>query len=157
MLKRVNSKKGIADIVAVTLIILLSTVSVSLMFSYVNGATSSLSPIFNCFYAQTNQIYELTDVCMNTTSSQIVVRVYRSLQDDSTTDVLKITLTRPLENSISYTCGPGTSCHSAEIPEPGENKEFYLSHSYENLATFDEAHLSINGCVLDNIQISPSC
>ena len=128
------NKKGMAEIVQIILIIALSIIAITSVWSYVsdlsNTLESQLSPIVDCVQLQT----KIDSACISS-ENKIEVKISKALTDKIT----KITLAG--DNNFKSSCGE--SCESCYLPESG-TKKIFLENS--NLQEGSKIYLTIDSC-----------
>ncbi|MDP4039866.1 MAG: hypothetical protein Q8P57_04790 [Candidatus Pacearchaeota archaeon] len=145
-LNKTKNKKGIADIVATVLIIALSVVAVSMIFSYLSvyaqNLDSTLSPSISCLEMRTS----ITETCYNSETKNLEVSVDKSVGDN------KISSFTFFTGEETFSCG--LACEGkCNIHESGK-KTFFLALEEKPL----NLKFQINECQnireIDNI---PEC
>lgn len=135
------NKKGLVDVVSTVLIILLSFVSVALLFLVVKEFISQ--PAFspeNCVNTGIRPGIEIQRVCYNPSSDETEVTLKRDVDSSNISS-----LGFKFSNSGNYTnfvCGKG--CGKCFILNAGETNKYYFS-----LKGSDSFTLSVNGCVIE--------
>ena len=145
------NKKAISDIVAVMLIISLSVLAASMLFSYISKSTLTLSPQLNCLQAQANQMLKIENARYDSSSQEVLVSVNRNFKD-SNINFIEFKIIKKDGTTKLYQFGSVTSCTSAAILKAGETKTYYLS-GVGNPENLDSLSVSANSCVLDTKEI----
>ena len=133
--------RGLSNIIAITLIILLTTVAVALLFTSIDKFTNLLSPEFSCLELQVETPITIREACFNQTTQETEITLTRDLQDVFLSEI-DFTL-----DSEQYACGPscGGNCH---ILESGNTKTYYFQSQAAQIT------LSSNNCPLDAQEIT---
>jgi len=153
--KKIN-KKGISEVVAVVLIILISIVAISILFVVVRQQLD-FSPQLSCTELQIKQVFGIKDACLDEASGKVITTLKRSF-DDTQINSIGFTISFANEEKINSICdGPfGLSCGSdCLIPKAGETKKFYLDITGQSNP--ESLLIKANGCVLQNTEILPNC
>ena len=143
-------KKGIGDVVGITLITLLTIVAIGFIWSYVSTVTSSLdsqlSPLPSCIG---NRIS--ATACYNIITSNLEVTMSVPQQINAITFVTTLNA-----NSQTFSCGkPTNQClpGTCVVPSAGQTKIYYIPST----ATPESVNLYVNECsttptIIEHIQ-----
>ena len=129
----IKNKKGLSEIIAIVIFIVLTMISVSLVFASVKTLLEKpevqISPFVSC--TQILQIPpKIGNVIYNEETGDVEVTVKRHSADDYTNS-FDFVLKTPIESN-KYACGP--SCGGVcNIQNPGESKIFYFAVNKENI------------------------
>ena len=124
----------------------------SLLFSYVSKATSTLSPQLNCLQSQAKQIIKIEDAYYDSANQEVLAKIIRDFKEESEINNIEFKITNKDGIVKNYEFGPATSCTSATLPDAGEIKIYYFSNiqAPENL---EEIYISIDSCIIDSKRI----
>jgi hypothetical protein len=132
----IKSKKAIADIVVVTLIIALSVIAVAIVWSYVSAVTSSVETQLSPFSECINHQSKIISVEYNEQEGEAKVSVERAITDEN---IGRFTFNI---DGKTYTCGhTENTCTSCNLQEQG-TKDFYFPLSEKP----SEVSLTIDTC-----------
>jgi hypothetical protein len=145
------NKKALSNIVSTTLLILLSVITVSLVWYFViNTIKPALSPQNSCFDETIKSIIKIESACLNSSSENIEILLSRSF-DNVPLNNLNFIINN-VQSSHSWTCSP--SCGSCPLIEKGETKKYYFdSLNLENSTVFIQS----NNCLLASKEINQLC
>ena len=124
------NKKGISDVIAVT-ILLAMTITSLFLFGYfildLSKETTQLAPAVSCLEMNS----KIESVCYDEEKTELKIELQRGLSDEG----IKFFMfsVEAAGQSDSYYCGEKCEQGSCEIPGKGETKILYL-----NLETFPE-------------------
>ena len=149
--KPAYSKRGLAPIVGVVLLILLAVAGVIVLGGFVLELAKqpSLSPAFSCLDAQTSNAFTLQSACYNSSSQSIRVIVQRS--ESALPANMIFTILSLTGESTSYRCGEG--CGMCMLQLPGETKTYYFNYQGSKP---DSVEVVGAGCSLGQVTIG-SC
>ncbi|MAG27998.1 hypothetical protein CMI47_20930 [Candidatus Pacearchaeota archaeon] len=135
------NKKALSNIVAVSLIILLSIAAISLLSVYVFDIIKSpaLSPEYSCLNLQLEPPIQIQKACYSSETSEIQLTLKRS-SDDLTIDALDFIL-----DNEAWCCG--VDCPNCEILSQDTTKTYYFPE------TSDSISLTFQNCLLDEQEI----
>lgn len=144
------NKKGLAEIVSASLIILVSITAIVLMFGIVSNFTTQLSPEISCSEARINPPVSLIKTCQND-ENKLEVTLDRLTNTPISNLQFRIDSS---SNSVSYGCGQscGISC---SLQDPLEIKKFYLDIT--TIQNPSQLILSVDGCLMATEQNIPPC
>ena len=117
-------KRGIANVVAVGLLILIGIIAIGILWFYIyNSLNPGFSPAFSCFDMQLNPSILITKACYNDDTGDFEIGVRR---DKDKLNIKSLYLVFNSENeSKTYCCGEG--CESCDVLEEGSDKNYYIS------------------------------
>jgi hypothetical protein len=122
----IKNKRALADVVAIVMIIALSIISISIIFSYTKNltetTTSQLAPTINCIQIQTK-----LSACSS--NNEIMATIIPGPDED----INKLIFVTPTN---SFGCGSSNdfSCNSqCQTPEIGQSKSYFIPSTENNL------------------------
>jgi len=141
------NKKGLSEVIAITIIILLGIIAVSAVYVAVYPIID-LSPEISCAELSLTfpQPIEAKKACYNTATSQAELTIFRQ------TDHEIKTINFLFSTGEKFYCGE--DCSNVRIPEEGETQTYYFSLPYSSGMKLT---YGINECPLNNIEVMPSC
>ena len=124
-----KNKKGLSQIIAVVILIMLSMASVSILFPVVRDIASSpekqLAPLVSCLDIQASSP-EIKSAVFDDETGELEIRIEKTAVDDYTTSFDFIVSSN--QDSERFTCGEFI-CDQCVIQNSGETKTFYLKTS----------------------------
>ncbi len=146
------NKKGLADIVAVSLLIMLSVAAVALVFGIVNNLTVGLAPAFECTQNQLNGM-RIESACVNEVEDVVEVVVHRPPRADGA-QTLSFTVNSGTDE-VNYACG-GEVCGSCYVIEELMTNTYYLPiTSLDGSVTL--VSMGVDTCLLGIQESVPAC
>lgn len=144
-------RKGMANILAVLLLILLGIAAVILLGFYIYKTLNNpvLAPAFNCLELQLERKISLQGACYDSEKGDVVLNV-RRLGDGLQVDRIYFVLGLEDGRRKRYCCGG--ECESCDILEDGSSEDYYL----EGEGLEREVALEVFGCEIDEKEIK-SC
>ncbi|MCH7567819.1 MAG: hypothetical protein IIA87_00185 [Nanoarchaeota archaeon] len=153
MQKIKNNKKGIAEVIGVVFIILISIVSAGILYSSINTVTEQLSPAFSCTDIKIQHPTTIEKACYNKETNELEVTIERTITSNIEINSIGF-VTSSDTNSLEFLCG--FSCGgNCVIPDAGETKTYYFD--VEGLTNPKTLIISINDCTLESKEILPAC
>ena len=152
---KIKSKKGLSEVVAVVLLILMSIIAIGIVWTGLLPLFS-LSPEFSCTQAQIEQSLIINNACFNSQTNDVELILSRSISGVIEIDTLEFTITSDSpEGNLNYHCGEGADCDQATVLKKGETRTYFFNIPDRNT---NEAIISINnGCALVSEEIQSSC
>ncbi len=139
------NRRGISNLVAAVVLILVGIVSVTIVFMSLNSFAAKLSPQLSCTELEITNSLRIKSACYNSLSNEIEIVIDRGLQDDLSISRLEFT-----GAGFNWLCGG--ACHSdCTVLDTGSSKKYYLSLEGRNLP--EEVALGVNGCSLVSSKI----
>jgi|GEM_PF-2943009 len=144
------NKRGLAEVVLIVLIIMLSIASITIFSAAFLTPINQLSPEISCTEMKIEQILDLKKACFDSENNQIRVTIERSFDD---IEINKINF-RVASNQIQeeWCCG-GSSCLQCLIQSPGATKTYILPRTFTEEQ--DLLIIETEQCLLDSIEIKP--
>lgn len=152
-MQKIN-RNGISDIVAVSMIILLSVISITLVWNYINLTTLNLSPEISCTKSQINHFFNTQNICYNSQTKDIELTLSRDIKDSSKINLIEFTILYSDNSKDEFYCGQ--DCHGAKILSNGETKKYFfqVGDVSQKLNIYS---LSVDGCLIEQSKIKISC
>ena len=156
MLNRIkNNKKGISQVISLSIFILLVFVSVGILWSSIKPLTLNLSPQFNCQQLQLEPVRPLTinKACFNSGTNNVELTITRSALTNIEFNTIDFTITLSNRENLNYYCG--ADCGNARILGPGETMTYFFGIGSD--AEFQDITVGINNCPLALEKIEKTC
>lgn len=149
---RTMNRKGLANIIAMISLILITTIAaVTVSVSVDNFFASSetqLSSDFSCLDLQSSSVVQIKKACYNAEDGDVELTLERKV---SSLDIPQLDFTINGESSESYSCS--NSCGNCNVLGLGASKTYY----FESEADSGEVIVHVAGCQLDSAEIRGSC
>ena len=141
-----KNKKAISTIIATTIIILISLVAVTMLWSSVKKLTETvtLSPEISCFDTKIAPPITIKSACYNSETQKIETELKRNIED------IKINSMYLLSASNEWQCG--IKCSNCIILKQGETKRYFLDSGQKP----KELTLKIENCIIETKDVG-SC
>ena len=137
------NKKGISEVIATVITILISLVAISLVWVVVNSIINepALAPKFDCLDIQINTPIKIEYACYNLETEEFEVTLGRSLDNYYFEDIEFII------GGEEWFCSD--NCGNCVILKPNSKKTYFFSTTSAENWEFKEAILKINDCILN--------
>ena len=148
-----KNKRGLSDIMAVSLIILVSVTATTFLFMTLNEATLQLEPAANCalLSLEVPKLLTIKEACLLGNEESLSVTLERShTSSDFSTIGFSISGDGP---SAEFICG--STCGYCPIPSPGTLENYNLD--LESMINPEFLTISVDGCAIDSIENFPLC
>jgi len=146
------NKKGLAGVVAMVALILITTASAvivaNFMTSFLGDSEIYYSSATSCLELQSGGTIDITGGCYNSLTGDIEIEIERRV-DNVEVYTLDITLNG---DSVSETYSCGYSCGNCVMPTLGEKKTYYFEQS-----GVKQVIVHTDNCVLDKLDITREC
>ncbi len=149
-----REKNGLSSVVATLLIVLLSIIALTMVYSTVNNIMNSIktSPTLTCSDFQFSSPIEIVSSCYDTDKNEINIQIRRSFSNLEFND-LKFVFTSSSTNNIkTYSCAENIC--GCSILNPGEIKNYRFKQTPEDISSFDRIYLKVNECDLINKEVT---
>ena len=147
-MQNLKTKKAMSEIIAVVLLVGITITAVAIFYQFVLKNTMLLSPAVSCYNIQTNNAFEISKVCYNTTKQELQIGLNRMYSDQISS--LQFTLDHE-GRSESWICKQG--CKSCRILDFGETKTYFIDVPYKAEKIF----LYASGCLAQEITEIDDC
>jgi hypothetical protein len=140
--------KGLADIVAMTLLVLAVVAATYILFSYVNSARTELSPEISCFEIETDFpiSFSESETCINTETNEIQIGLTRKVSSaDLFIGSLDFYLSSDSDSS-EFKCGPSCGGGCLILEATGNTETYYLPLNPETINEEITLNLGVNSC-----------
>jgi hypothetical protein len=147
------NRKGVSNLIATMLIILLSIASVGLLWVYVtNTIKPALSPENSCFDFGINPPVKIDSACFNPESENIEIKLTRSF-DSTTLNNLNFIIN---SNSFSNSWSCSNACNTCSILNKGESKKYYFNFDSNNTQNL-KVYVQSGNCLIDSLNVKEIC
>lgn len=136
--------KGLAPIISGILIILISIVAITIIWTFIKPVL--LSPAESCFASELNQKILIKSACYDSQTEETILVLERKV--DSSISEIGIILSNNQE-STRFSCS--NSCGTCTLLSEGEIKTYYLPHEEAP----QKITITSNGCKIQTSTISP--
>ncbi len=137
------NQHGLSDIIATVLIIALSSIAVSLLWSTIRSSIN-LAPSFDCAALQINQPIEVQQAEFNPQTGKVKLILQRKITDETKINEISFTI-QNLDGSVGeFYCGQG--CQQTTLPNLGETRVYYASVNENTIPV--EVTFGINSCTI---------
>jgi hypothetical protein len=147
MFSRIKNKKGLSNVVAVVLMVLLAVGSASLVSviitKLVGDTERQLSPGFSCIDMQTGDPFELLNACRDFKESEIEIRIKRGLNFGEITSI-NFVISSGIETT-TWIAGKG--CDNCELPPIGGVETYFFP--FANPENQKGVKLYVGSCEID--------
>ncbi|NCO11583.1 hypothetical protein CO038_01305 [Candidatus Pacearchaeota archaeon CG_4_9_14_0_2_um_filter_39_13] len=145
------NKKGMAEVILVVLIILLSIASITIFSAAILGPARQLSPQLSCTELRIQQPLEIRMACFDQDSGEIRATIQRSLND---VEISKI-IFRGIgsEGALEEWCCGGSTCSECIIQERGATKTYTLEEV--RMQSPETLIIEVDQCVLQSSEVEP--
>jgi hypothetical protein len=143
-----HNKKGVSQVIAIVLFILMSLSAIGILFGAVNNflgkAENQLAPTFSCPILQANPSKIIS---ADYNENQLLVEVKRAFNEE--VSFFDFILETNSGNTERFTCSSGPQCNNCFIQNIGQEKTFYFS-----LPEVKKVTLYANGnCIMDEKEV----
>lgn len=141
-----KNKKAISTIIATTIIILVSLVAITMLWSSVKKLTEivALSPEISCFDTKIAPPVTIKSACYNSETQKIETELKRNLED------IKINSMYILSDANEWGCG--IKCSQCIILNQGETKKYFLDSEQKP----EKITIKIEKCIIETRDVG-SC
>jgi hypothetical protein len=153
--KPIKNKKGLSQVIAVIIFILLVTISAGIIWASVKSLTTTLSPEFDCTKAKIEQPLKINKACYNTEgpeTSDVKLTLERTFSNIEI-NRLDFTITFENQDSLNFFCG--ANCDAAAILKQGETENYYFEVG--DNAGLQNVVVGVNECILASKEIEIGC
>jgi len=151
---KLKNKKGLSEVIAISIFILLAIISLSIVWASINNLTAVLSPI-DCTQARIEQPIIGKGACYNSETKDVELILSRRTTSDIPITSMEFTITFTNRENLNYDCGPATDCETATILKIGETKTYFFN--IEDNTGLNSIIVGINDCSLLSEEIIESC
>lgn len=146
-----KNKKGLSDVLANVMLILLAIVAVGIVGAAVKQFVSSpsFSPQFSCLDMQASRHIYFDSACYNSTSGEVNVAVKRTLSDRFEIKELRFVIDFEGKDSASWRCGGG--CTNCNVLDLGNRRIYYFD--VRGLGKPTAINLLADGCDAGKIDV----
>ena len=148
-MQSIKNLRGVADVVASVLLIIVVVAAVGLVAVFVIRAVGEpkYSPLVSCIEMQTSDIVKIERACYNANSNEVEITLKRNFVE---TDISHLNFeVSSSEGGGAWVCGE--FCVECFVLEPGIRKTYYFN--LEELKSVGEARVGIDSCNLGSISI----
>ena len=141
---KIIGKKGLSDVLANVMMIMLAIVAVGIIGASVKQIVSSpsFSPQFSCLDMQASRHIYVDSACYNATSGEITSAVKRTLSDRFDIKELRFVIDFEGKDSASWKCGAG--CTNCNVLQLGNRRIYYFD--VKDLGKPTTINLLADGC-----------
>ena len=138
-----KNKKALSNIIASLILILLSIVAVSMLWTTFNNFATriQMSPEINCFDIKIQPPIKINSACYNEERKQLEVELKRNLEE------LQINSLELITETEEWKCS--SACGNCIILNTGETKTYFLDEETKP----KEIILKINECIIETKSI----
>jgi hypothetical protein len=141
------SKKGMGQITAIVLLILIAVASIGIMWVAFGKTEVALSPAFSCFEMQTSPPINLVEACYNSETREVEVTIGRTF-NDIYGETFELSIFSA-GDSTTWSCG--NTCGACFVPRKGEVETYFMGAG--NLIDLEEVRINVLGCELGKVDI----
>ncbi len=144
------NKKGISTVVASVLLIMVSIVALTLVWTAIRPMiATSLSPQISCIELQSESAIKINSACYNNNTKELELLIERSQKSELSE--IKFTISSD-NNYRDFICSSNSEiCANCQLPEKGETKKyFFLSNSQTPPSRIT---IKSDSCILDTKEI----
>ena len=147
-----KNKRGLSDIIAVSLIILVSVTATTFLFMALNEATLQLEPMANCalLSLEVPKLLTIKEVCLLESETLSVTLERPFTSSDFSTIGFSISGAGP---SAEFICG--STCGNCPILSPGTLENYNLG--LDSGINPEFITISVDGCAIDSKNNFPPC
>ena len=147
----IKNKRGVSNIIATILIILVSVAAVGILWFYItNTIKPALSPENSCFDFSINSPIKIDSACFNPASGNIEIKITRSF-DSPPLNNLNFFIN---SDSISHGWSCSNACGTCSILNKGESKKYYFNSENQNNT---KVYVQSDKCLLDSLNVKENC
>lgn len=146
----VNNKKGLAEIILVTLVILLSSASIALFSAAIFSPAKNLSPAISCTELSIEKPLSIKQACIIPDKEEIKAALQRPLGSAEIGKIIFRAVNSDGEKE-EWCCG-GSQCPQCIIQQEGSEKTYSLSGV--QMQNPELLIIEVEQCVLESAQIT---
>ena len=138
MKKLIQNKKGLSEVIATLIMIMLSLIAISMVWITVQSLTKKIqfSPEISCLDIQTKMPLQISSACYNSETKETQFTIERNLENINIENLY-------FQTNYKWCCG--LNCPNCKILDKGTTKTYFLSEETKP----KDASVFIENCLVE--------